>query len=449
MKRQSEQVRLSDHFTYKTLLRFTLPAMVMMVFTSLYGVVDGVFVTNFAGKTALAAVNFVYPVLNIISVFGFMFGAGGSALVAKTLGEGKRERANRLFSLFVYSAGGLGIVLAAAGFFALKPILVLLGAEGQMLSDALLYGYILLAAMPFWSLQFMFQIFFVTAEKPKLGLYVTLMAGVTNMVLDALFIPLFPAGFKLAGAAIATSLSQVVGGGLPLFYFLFKNKSLLRLTKPVLDMRAMLQACTNGSSELVTGISGSLVGLLYNSCLFDAAGEDGVAAYGVMMYVSFIFIGIFIGYSNGVAPVIGYHYGAKNHGELKNLFKKSMILILSASVFMLVLSELLALPLALLFSGYDEVLYEMTLTGFRIYALSFLFSGLAIFGSSFFTALNNGPVSAAISFLRTVVFQVLFVLLFSHLWQLSGIWWSVVAAEALAVAVSVFFMVLLRKRYHY
>lgn len=441
------RIRLSDHFTYKKLLKFTFPPMVMMVFTSLYGVVDGLFVTNYAGKSALAAINFVYPVLNILATFGYMFGAGGSALVAKTLGEGKNETANRLFSLFVYICLGLGVVFSVLGFFLLRPLLSALGAEGEMLELAVLYGNILLISLPIWNLQFLFQIFFVTAEKPNLGLYVTLIAGVTNMALDALFIAVFDWG--LAGAAVATAVSQIVGGGIPLVYFFRKNSSLLRLGRTEFDKKATLKATTNGSSELVSGVSTSLVGLLYNVQLMKFAGEDGVAAYSIMMYVGFIFIGIFFGYANGSAPITGYHYGAKNYTEMRNLLKKGITLNITASVIMLLLSELLAVPLAVIFASYDNVLYEMTLNGFRIYAVSYLFSGLAIMGSSFFTALNNGLVSAILSFLRTIVFQIACVFLFPVFFGLDGIWISVVAAEFLSALIAVIVIFGLRKKYNY
>ncbi|MBE6683354.1 MAG: MATE family efflux transporter [Ruminococcaceae bacterium] len=441
------RIRLSDHFTYKKILKFTFPPMIMMVFTSLYGVVDGLFVTNFEGKSALAAINFVYPILNILATFGYMFGAGGSALVAKTLGEGKSEKANKLFSLFVYVCALLGVVFSVVGFFILRPLMQSLGAEGVMLDQAVMYGNILLISLPVWNLQFLFQIFFVTAEKPQLGLYTTLLAGCTNMVLDAMFIGWF--GWGLAGAAAATALSQFVGGGIPLVYFFMKNDSLLRLGKTELDGKAMLKATTNGSSELVSGVSGSLVGILYNTQLIKYAGEDGVASYSIMMYVTFIFIGIFFGYANGSAPVIGYHYGAQNHAEMRNLFRKGIVLNLSASAIITVLSLLLSKPLSLVFAGYDPVLYEMTLGGFRIYALSFLFSGIAIFGSSFFTALNNGLVSACLSFLRTVVFQVACVLILPLYFSLDGIWLSIVVAEALAFTVSGVFLFAMRKRYKY
>ncbi len=441
------KIQLSDHFTFSKLLRFTFPAMVMMVFTSLYGVVDGLFVSNYVGKTALAAINFVFPVLNILATFGYMFGAGGSALVAKTMGEKKDKKANSLFSLFVYISFVIGVVFSVLGVFLLKPLLSTLGAEGKMLSDALIYGYILLVSMPLWNLQFLFQIFFVTAEKPKLGLYVTLVAGCANMLLDALFMAAFSWGIQ--GAAIATAISQILGGGIPLLYFFRKNTSRLRLGRTNIDVKSTLKAASNGMSELVNGTSSSMVGILYNIQLLKYAGEDGVAAYSIMMYICFVFVGIFFGFANGSAPVVGYHYGAQNYSEMKNLRRKIIIFNVSSSILMCLISEALSSPLSSVFAGYDKALYTLTLNGLRVYSLSFLFSGMAIFGSSFFTALNNGPVSAVIAFMRTIVFQVGCVLVFPVLWGIDGIWISVIIAEMLAAAVSVIFTVGLRKKYNY
>lgn len=441
------QIQLSDHFTYSRLLRFTFPAIVMMVFTSLYGVVDGLFVANYAGKLALAAINFVYPIVNILATFGYMFGTGGSALVAKTLGEGKKEKANQLFSLFVYICTFVSVIFIVVGFLILRPLMASLGAEGVMLDDAVIYGKILLLFIPFWNLQFLFQIFFVTAERPKLGLYVTLLAGCTNILLDALFVAVF--GWGLIGAAVATVISQVIGGGLPLIYFFMKNTSLLRLGKTSYDHKAVIKGTTNGLSELVSGVSGSLVATLYNVQLLNYAGEAGVAAYGVRMYIAFVFVGIFLGYANGVAPVVGYHYGAQNHAEMHNLLKKSIVMLGVSSVLMFFTAEVMAVPLVNIFTGYDAELYNLTLHGFRIFSVSFLFSGMAIFGSSFFTALNNGVVSALLSFLRTIVFQVVCVLVFPIFWGIDGIWYSLVVAEILAFTVTVICLLLMRKYYHY
>lgn len=440
-------IQLSDHFTYKRLLRFTLPSIAMMIFTSIYSVVDGFFVSNFVGKTPFAAVNFIMPFLMILGAFGFMFGTGGSALISKTMGEGDMPKANRLFSLLTYTSALVGVTVAVLGMLFIRPIAAALGAEGAMLDDCVLYGRIILAVLPFFMLQMEFQSFFVTAEKPQMGLYSTVAAGVTNMVLDALFIAVFRWG--IAGAAAATALSQLVGGAIPLVYFGRKNTSLLRLTKTVFDGRALLKTCTNGSSELMSNVSMSLVGMLYNVQLMKYAGEDGVAAYGVLMYVCFIFIAIFIGYSIGAAPVVGYNFGAENHRELKSLLRKSLVLITVCSVGMVIMSLLLARPLSLLYVGYDADLFAMTLRGFVFCSFSFLFSGLAIFGSGFFTALNNGLVSAIMSFLRTLFFQVTAILLLPLIWELDGIWASIVVADLAAAAVTAIFLVAMRKRYHY
>lgn len=441
------KIQLSDHFTYKRLLRFTLPSIVMMIFTSIYGVVDGFFISNFVGKTPFAAVNFIMPFLMILGSLGFMFGTGGSALVAVTIGQGNRERANRLFSLLVYVSLCCGICIAVLGIVFIRPIAALLGAEGEMLDNCVLYGRIILTVIPAYMLQMEFQSFFVTAQKPQLGLGVTVASGVTNMVLDAVFV----AGFRwgIAGAAAATALSQIIGGVIPLIYFLRPNKSLLRLTKTQFDGRALLKACTNGSSELMSNISMSLVSMLYNVQLMKYTGEDGVAAYGVLMYVSMIFTAAFIGYSIGTAPVVSYHYGAGNHQELHGLLKQSLVIIGTFSVGMLVMGECLARPLSLIFVGYDEQLLELTLRGFAIYSFCFLFSGVAIYGSSFFTALNNGLISALISFLRTLVFQIAAVLIFPLIWDVDGIWFSIVAAELMAAVVTALLLAGMRKKYHY
>lgn len=441
------RIQLSDHFTYKKLLRFTFPSIIMMIFTSIYGVVDGVFVSNFVGKTPFAAVNFIMPFLMILGAVGFMFGTGGSALIAKTMGENKLKKANELFSLFVYVSFILGIVIAGLSFFLIRPIAQLMGAEGILLDQCVLYGRIVILAVPGFILQMEFQSFFITAEKPNLGLYVTVISGVANMILDALFMAVFHWG--LAGAAAATALSQTLGGVIPLLYFSRKNTSLLQLGKTKFDGRALWKACINGSSELMSNISMSLVSMLYNIQLIKYAGENGVAAYGVLMYVNMIFLAIFIGYSIGTAPVISYHYGAQNHGELKSLIKKSFRILIFSSLSMLALSEFLARPLSKIFVSYDLDLLELTVRGFTIYSFSFLFAGINIFASSFFTALNNGLISALISFLRTLVFQVASVLLLPLILGIDGIWISIVVAELIACIVSLAFIMKKRAVYHY
>ncbi len=440
-------IQLSDHFDCRRLLRFTFPSIIMMVFTSIYGVVDGFFVSNYAGKTPFAAVNFIFPVLIILGCPGFMLGTGGSALIAKTMGEGDKKRANQIFSLLIYVGAAAGVVLGAAGIALLPSVAVLLGAEGRLLADCVTYGRIILLAGPFFMLQMEFQCLFATAEKPKLGLTVTVAAGVTNMVLDWLLVGVFRWG--LVGAAAATAVSQAVGGVIPLIYFARENSSLLRLTRCPFDGAVLLKTCANGSSELMSNISMSVVSMLYNGQLMAKAGEDGVAAYGVLMYVSMVFQAIFIGYAVGTAPVVGYHHGAGNRGELKGLLRRSVLLIGGFSAAMCLAGETLGRPLSVIFVGYDPDLLDMTAHAFAIFSVAFLFSGFAIFGSSFFTALNDGLTSALISFLRTLVFQCAAVIIFPILWGLDGIWWSIVAAEVMAVAVTLAFLTAKRKKYGY
>lgn len=441
------EIQLGDHFTYARLARFTLPSVVMMIFTSVYGVVDGIFVSNFVGKTPFAAVNLIMPFLMIFGALGFMVGTGGSALVSKTMGEGQQERANGLFSMLIWLSLGTGVLLAVLGVIFMRPMAMLLGARGQMLEDCVTYGCILQIALPAFILQNEFQSFLITAERPRMGLAVTVTAGATNIVLDALFVAVFRWG--LVGAAAATVISQLVGGVVPLVYFLRPNRCRLKLTRPLFDGKALLKTCTNGSSELMTNLSMSLVNMLYNIQLMRFAGENGVAAYGVIMYVNFIFISIFLGYSIGSAPVIGFHFGAGNTGELKSLHRKSLCIMGGLSAVLTVLAELLAGPLAGIFVSYDSVLMDMTRHGFMIYAVSFLMTGVNIFGSSFFTALNDGLVSAAISFLRTLVFQLGAVSLLPILMKLDGIWWSVVVAEGMALGVTAFCFVRFKGKYRY
>ena len=441
------RIQLSDHFTYKRLLRFVLPSIIMMIFTSVYGVVDGLFVSNFAGKAAFAAVNLIMPVPILLGALGFMLGTGGSAIVAKTLGEGKRQLANQYFSMLVLVAFVGAAVLAVTGTVLIRPLALLLGADGEMLGHCVTYGRIILISLPFFALQNIFQSFLVTAERPSLGLKITIAAGVTNMVLDLLFVGVLDLG--VAGAAAATVISETVGGCVPLVYFLRPNSSLLRLERPQIAWRILGHACANGSSELMTNVSMSVVNMLYNIQLMRFAGENGVAAYGTIMYVNFFFVAAFIGYSIGMAPVVGFNHGARNHMELRNVFRKSLRLILIAGAAMTVLGLLLSGVLAKIFVGYDGELLELTRRGFRIYCSSFLIMGFNIFGSAFFNAIGSGLISALISFLRTLVFQVMAVLLLPLLLGIDGIWLAILMAEILALAVTGSFLIGKRKKYNY
>lgn len=440
-------IQLSDHFNYKRLFKFVFPSIIMMVFTSIYGVVDGLFVSNIVGKAAFAAINLIMPVDMIFGGIGFMLGTGGSALVAKTLGEKDPEKANRYFTMMILITVIIGVITSVIGIGIIRPVSVFLGADEAMLPNCILYGRTMMAFNVSFMLQNAFQGFLIAAEKPSLGLAVTVIAGVTNMVLDALFIGVFHWG--VAGAALATGVSQCVGGLIPLVYFFRPNRSLLRLVKTKLEIRPIVKACINGSSEMVSSITSSVVGILYNFQLLKYAGQNGVASYGVLMYVQFTFAAIFIGYSMGIAPVIGYHYGADNHSELKNLLKKSTLLMAGVGGIMVLTAEGFAAPLAKIFVGYDMDLLNMTIHALRISSLAFLLTGFNVFASSFFTALNNGGISAAISFLRTFIFKFVTVLILPIVVGLDGIWWADVSAELFAFLLSIFFLVTMRKKYHY
>ena len=442
-----EQIQLSDHFGYKRLIKFVMPSVVMMIFTSIYGVVDGLFVSNFVGKIQFAAVNYIFPLMMVIGGFGFMLGTGGTAIVAKTLGEGDKKRANEYFSFIILFTAILGATLSVLGITFARPVAELFGADGDMLEYAIRYVRVVLLGMPFFMLQNSFQNFFITAERPKLGLAVTVAAGVTNMVLDALFVAIFKWGIE--GAAAATALSQFVGAIIPIIYFSTQKGSAIYFCKTKAYWKVLLSACFNGSSELLSNVSASVVTILYNYQLMKFADEDGVAAYGAIMYVSFIFVAIFIGFVIGSAPIVSYHYGAENLEELKNLRKKSVNIVLVAGSVMVAVALVLAVPLCRLFVGYDETLYQITLRGFIIFSFSYILTGFNIFGSSFFTALNNGGVSAIISFLRTLVFQISAVMLLPMIFELDGVWISVIASEVLSAIVTLLFLITKKKKYGY
>lgn len=441
------KIQLSDHFSYSKLIKFTLPTIAMMIFTSIYGVVDGVFVSNCVGSDAFAAVNLIMPIIMILGSVGFMIGTGVSAIVSKTLGEGKKEKANEYFSMLVYLCVVSGVILSVIGIIFTGPIAVLLGAKGSIAKDCVTYGRTVFFMLTGLFLQNAFQSFLVVAEKPKLGLFVTLLAGFTNMFLDFLFV--YVLRFGVFGAALATGISQFVGSVIPIIYFAGGKNNVLKLTKCRFNKDIIIKTCINGSSEMVTNMSMSLVNILYNMQLMKYIGTNGVVAYGIIMYVGFIFVGTYMGYAVGSAPVISYHYGAGNKDELKNLFKRSLTIIIVSSVVMTLIAEIIAGYLAGIFVSYDNNLLELTTEAIRIYAVSYLISGINIFASSFFTALNNGVVSAVISFMRMFVFQVVMILFLPVVLGISGIWTAVIAAEVLSVVISVMFLVKNRKKYSY
>ncbi|MDD6807894.1 MAG: MATE family efflux transporter [Oscillospiraceae bacterium] len=441
-------IQLSDHFTTRRLIKFVFPSIIMMIFTSIYGVVDGVFVSNFCGKTALAAVNIIYPFVMVTGVAGFMFGTGGSALVGKIMGEGKREYANSLFTLLTVVTTVFGIIVSIIAIIFIEPATRLLGAEGELVPLCVEYGIILLIFQAPFMTQCFFQSFFVTAERPKLGLIVIVAAGLTNIVGDAVLVGALDWG--IWGAGIATGLSQVVGGVLPFFYFASKkNTSALHFRKFNFEIKPLIKSAGNGLSELMTNVSMNLVSMLYNLELLKIAGEDGIAVYCVMLYLNFVFVAMFIGFTMGSAPIVSFHYGAKNHAELHNLFKKSFVIVALFGAFVVLFAEVCAVPLSKIFVGYDERLMAMTVHGLRIYALSFLVNGINIYASSFFTALNNGLISGLLSFLRTCAFQVVAVLILPIYFGLDGVWMSVCIAELIAFVISMIFFVTQRKRYNY
>ena len=441
------KIELSEHFTYKKLIKFTLPTIVMMIFTSIYGVVDGVFISNVAGSNSFASINLIMPVIMIIGTIGFMIGTGGSAIISKTLGEGNKEEANRQFSMLIYLEIILGVVFTIIGIIFLRPIAKMLGATEEMMGDCLTYGRILLFGMTSFILQNSFQSFMVVAEKPKFGLAISVAAGITNIVLDFLLIYVFRLG--VAGAAIATVTSQIVGAIIPLVYFSKKNNTMLKIGKTKFKLSTIVKTCTNGSSEMVTNLSMSLINILFNMQLMKFAGANGVSAYGIIMYVGFLFVGTYMGYSVGTAPIIGYHYGAGNKEELKSLLSKSLKLLGVVAIIMTALAEILSKPLASIFVSYDKELLELTINALRLYSLSYIISWFNIFASSFFTALNNGLVSALISFLRTLLFQVAMILILPAIWGINGIWISVACAEILSLFVSIMFFVKNKKKYEY
>lgn len=443
-----QQIQLSDHFDYGRLIRFTLPSICMMIFTSIYGMIDGFFISNFVGKTAFASVNLIIPYLQILGGVGAMLGVGGSALVAKTLGEGNIKRAGRYFTMMMYLMVGTSIFFTVVGIATLRPVACLFGATDAMISDVMTYGTICLLFNIALQAQYTFQSYLIVAEKPKFALTVVIAAGISNMVLDYLFMVPFHMG--IAGAALATGFSQCVAAVLPFIWFISrKNQSALHFTKTRFETKPMLHACINGSSEMMSSVSASITGILYNLQLMKYAGKDGVAAYGVVMYSAFIFLGVFNGYSQGSSPIMGYHYGAQNHKEMKNLLKRSLILLASAAVVLTTLAIILARPLSAVFVGYDVELLDMTTRAFRICAIPFLVMWFNMYTSCFFTALNDGAVSAAISFMRALVLPVICIILLPMIWELDGVWYSLVGSEILGAFVSLYFMLGKRKKYKY
>ncbi len=444
------RIQISDHFSYGKLIRFTTPSIVMMIFTSVYGMVDGFFVSNFVGKTAFASVNLIIPYLQILGGVGAMLGVGGSALVAKTLGEGRVRRARQYFTMMMWMMLASGILFSVLGIATLRPVSYLFGASEAMIDDCVTYGTICLIFNTALLAQYTFQSYLVVAEKPKFALGIVVIAGCCNMVLDFIFMYDKAFGMGIEGAALATGLSQLVASVIPFFWFLSKrNRSALRFTRTRIEFRPVFKACANGVSEMLSSVSGSVTGTLYNRQLMKYAGENGVAAYGVVMYAAFIFLGVFTGYSSAAAPIMSYHYGADDHKEMKNILKKSLVLLGTSAIVLTALAIGFARPLSAIFVGYDEGLLDLTTKAFRICAAPFLIMWFNMYTSSFFTALNDGPVSAVISFMRALVLPVICIIVMPIIWKLDGVWYSLVASECLGIFVSLRFMLTRRKKYGY
>ncbi|MBR3146834.1 MAG: MATE family efflux transporter [Eubacterium sp.] len=441
------RIKLSDHFDYKRLLRYSVSAICMMLFTSIYAIVDGFFVSNYCGKTPFAALNLIYPVIMLISTVGFMVGTGGSAVVARTLGEGDNKRAQRYFSMFVYAAIVLGITLTVLAQIFLPQISRLLGAEGKIFEDTLIYARVVLLSTPMLVLQVMFQTFFNTAEKPKLGFLITVISGGANIVLDFIFVGAL--GYGLAGAAWATVVSEYLGGAIPLIYFFMPNDSLLRMTKTTFEPRVFVHACWNGLSEFMGNVSASIVSILYNIQLLKYAGENGVSAFGVVMYVYLLFSAVMVGYGMATSPIIGFHYGARNMEEVSNVIRRNIVVMAVAGVLMFGAAELLSDAVARLFVSYDDDLMVMTRTAFRVTSITYLVYGYNVCGSSFFTALGNGTLSALIEASRLLIFQIIFLYTLPVIFGLSGIWYTLVASDVAAVGVTAAFLIIYRKKYGY
>lgn len=441
------KIQLSDHFTYKKLMRFAVPSIVMLFFTSIYEAVDGFFISNFVGETEFAGVNLVMPYLMIFSSVGLMIGTGGNALISLVMGQGDARRANRIFSMLNYVLVLLGVLLAVIGIVFLRPVCIFFGAEGKLLETCLIYGRIYLFGLPVSMLEWGYQSFFVADEKAQLGLVFMLLAGITNMVLDYLFIAVFR--WNVTGAVVATVIGQCVGGIGPLIYFLKAKDSKLRLCPAAFVWKDLVKVCSNGAVEFITNASMSLVGIVYNFQLMKYIGEYGISAYGIIMYINFIFVAVFLGYAMSVSPVISYNYGAQNYKELKNLFRKSLVIVVAASVILTAAAILTAEPFARIFAGYDEEFLKISTRALMLYSASYIFTGFNIFGGMMFSALNNGVISTVLSAARVLVFQLLCVFAVPLFLGIDGIWLAIFFAEMLAAVMVFLTLRKNRERYHY
>lgn len=444
-----ERIKLSDHFTYIRLLRFTMPTILMLLSASLYGVVDGLFIANCAGKTAFAAVNLIWPFPMLLGAIGYMFGAGGCALVSKTMGEGYYERARSYFTMLTITAVACGFLFASIGIFFIDDIANMLGAKSGMIHvNCVVYGRYIMAAMPLFILQCMFQPYMIAAEKPKWGLAIIFVAGCVNVLLDYYF--LYNKNMGVAGAGLATMISQAVGAVLPMFLFVGKKHSKLYFVSKIkIEPLVLAKTCANGASEFIVNASMPFVNLLYVYALWKVAGEDGVGAYGVIMYVNIVFFSFYNGLAMGSSPIISFHYGAHQMYEVRNVKRIVFCLLSISGLLLFVVAELTSPMIAGLFSKGDEVFGDIIERSFSLYALSFLFAPYNIYASAFFTALNNGKVSAAISFSRILFFQVGALLTLPIWFGIDGFWMALPIAEVLCLGLSIFLYLKFKPLYNY
>lgn len=444
-------IKLSDKFNYSRLLRFALPSIVMVLISSVYGVVDGVIVSNYTDVEHFAALNLILPYITLLGAAGLMLGTGGSALVGKILGEGKSIRANGIFSLLTYTTIAIGLFLGLFGYITSDAVANILGADETMQHLSFEYSGIIFLFLPCYVLQLYFQSLLTTAERPSLALQITLLAGITNIALDILFVIYLKQGLR--GAAYATGVSQTFGGLLPLLYFILNRKKSdinIKLGVALWDLKAICKSCVNGLSEWLMSVSLAIVSFLYYYLLLTGdRGEMGVDTYGVLLYFSYIFIAVSVGFSRGIAPVISYHYGASDRHELHSLLMKGLLIVLVLNLVSGITAQVLSAPLANIFVGHDKGLYEYTVVAFRIYSIHFFVTGFNIYISSFFTALNNGKYSGWISVLRTICFESISILTIWMLFGVDKIWWGVTIAEFLTMVIAFSFLFLKRNFYGY
>ena len=419
----------------------------MMLFTSMYGVVDGLYLSHFSGKEAFAAITLIIPLPLLIGAWAYMIGAGGSAVIAKAIASDRQKDANEYFSFLVLISVLGSILLAGIGEIFLEPCAKLLGANDEMLPFCMTYGRILIAAVPLYVLQNVFQSFLTVAEHPKIGLAINLVSAFLNMALNFVFIRI--TNEVVTAVALATVVSQFVGGITPFVFFVRSKSTTLRFGRPHMPMSLLGPVFANGVSEFVSEIFHPLASVMYNYKLMELTGLNGVAAYGVLMNVGFLFGSVFLGFAVGSAPLFTYKYEREDHDELHSLFIKSTISVVLMGFLLYGVACMIEGPFAAEFFGGDELLITMTEEAFALHSLSYMVMGLAVFASAFFTAIHDSRVSFLISFLRTLLFEVLAILLLPMLFDLNGVWAASLTSEVLTLLVTVGLLISKKEKYQY